>query len=95
MQVSSPEPQRESAPPYRVVENVCQCKRNSDERLVEISEEEARYRQKEGLPVFGHSFDPLQVEYFDRNGFQAWCTEGYRFEAVRYYMISKSADSRE
>lgn len=69
---------------------ICQCKRNNDERLIEISEEEARYRQKEGHTVLAHSFDPLEIEYFDKNGFQAWCTEGYRFEAVRYFMIQKS-----
>jgi hypothetical protein len=54
--------------------------------LLEISADHAREIQGGGKhKVYGHPFDPVEIERFDKNGFQMWAVEGYRFEAVRFY----------
>lgn len=63
---------------------------NNERRpLVEVPEAYAREVHKEGRRVFLHPFDPIEIDYFDQNGFQCWAKEGgYRIEGVRYYTES-------
>lgn len=67
----------------------CLCRRRP---LLEISESEARSRARVGAPVFGHAFHPFEISTFHPNGFQAWASEGFRFEAVRFYKPDNSTE---
>ena len=53
--------------------------------LVEITEDRAKALHAAGRRVFAHAFDPFEIDYWDRNGFQQWNKQGFRFEGVRFY----------
>lgn len=62
--------------------------------LEEITEKEARALRAGGRRVFAHPFDPIEIDYFDLNGFQCWAIEGYRFEGVRFYLKPLPGDHK-
>lgn len=55
--------------------------------LVEISKNDADALLLKNAPVFVHPFDPIRVTHWaDNRKLQLWAADGYRIEAVRYYM---------
>jgi hypothetical protein len=66
----------------------CSCTHNASIRFEEISEADAReLATGDLLPVYGIPADPIEIDHFDKNGFQAWSKQGYRFEALRYFKV--------
>jgi hypothetical protein len=60
--------------------------------LVEISKADADALLLKNAPVFVHPFDPIRVTHWaDNQKLQLWAADGYRIEAVRYYMQAEAS----